>query len=223
MTWEIKIPGDPAERLDARTIWELPNALDSHEEKMVCRELLAACRTAGMRRVGEVTLGLEQLTVDERRSLLDGLRRRCGLKSATQIDDERRYERANEASAARAAANSGWQVCHAAEGCDQVPLNESGIPCETSARRWFCLAHRDQAAPGDLEPRGPGIRISESGALVPVEPDEEARAAAEAESRRRQHEDKAAAREHEAAEMRENERRREAAFESELPWNQACR
>jgi hypothetical protein len=84
-------------------------------------------------------------------------------------------------------------------------------------RRWFCNAHRDQAQPGDLEPRGSGIRISASGALVPVDPDEEARAAAAAESRRNRLADEAALRAVEAAEQAEHKRLRDEAFLAELP------
>jgi hypothetical protein len=50
------------------------------------------------------------------------------------------------------------------------------VPIAFDVRRFFCESHLDQAQPGDMEPRGSGIKISESGALVPIDEDEEARA-----------------------------------------------
>jgi hypothetical protein len=39
---KIRVPHrDPHERLDAKSLWQLPNALDDPEERLVCRELLS--------------------------------------------------------------------------------------------------------------------------------------------------------------------------------------
>jgi hypothetical protein len=111
--------------------------------------------------------------------------------------------------------NSAWQLCHA-DGCNTVPMNELGVPVETSVRKWFCPDHQHLAAPGDMEARGSGIRISEGGALVPIDEGDEARDAAEAESRRRLREERAAEREHDAAVAAAQERLREEAFRAEL-------
>jgi hypothetical protein len=67
------------------------------------------------------------------------------------------------------------------------------------------------------EQRSSGIRISESGALVPTDEGEVARAAAEADSRRRRLEAEAASREVEAGERREYQRAIADQIAAELP------
>jgi hypothetical protein len=98
-----------------------------------------------------------------------------------------------------------------------VPVNEVGVPVPVSVKRWWCESHRDQAAPGDMSIRSSGIRISESGALVPIDEGEIAKAEAEAEIRRQQHERRLAERKLETERLHLEEEARDAAFRSALP------
>jgi hypothetical protein len=68
-----------------------------------------------------------------------------------------------------------------------------------------------------MEPRPSRLRFSPSGAIVEVDPQEDARQAAQAERRERQHEEELAVRRVKAAEHDEHERLREEAFRRELP------
>jgi AAA domain len=108
-----------------------------------------------------------------------------------------------------------WQLCHEPT-CNALPLNELGAPVAVSVRKWWCERHRHLAAEGDMEPRPSRLQFSPSGAIVEVDPEEEARQAAEAERRQREHEEKLAARRVEAAEHEEHERLRKEAFRAEL-------
>jgi hypothetical protein len=139
-----------------------------------------------------------------------------GLPSIREVEERRRVESANVAARSRASKSSGWQLCHE-PSCSAIPINSLGVPIASSVVRWWCPAHEHLAAPGDLEPHGSGVRLSESGALVPVDEGDEARDAAAAESRRAQLADRAAEREVEAAEAAEHRRLREDAFRGELP------
>jgi hypothetical protein len=105
--WQLKVPHrDLDEPLDAKSIWELPDALDDPEDRQVCRALLASCHRVGMKTVGHVIWGLEALTTGERRQLLDGLRKHAGFKPASQIDHERHFEFVNTATRRKAAAET---------------------------------------------------------------------------------------------------------------------
>jgi hypothetical protein len=67
---KIRVPyGRLDERLDAKSLWQLPNVLDDPEERLVCRELLSECHRVGMRGVGEVLMGLEGVEPALRRRL----------------------------------------------------------------------------------------------------------------------------------------------------------
>jgi hypothetical protein len=203
-TMKIRVPQrDPNERLDAKSMWHLPNVLADPEEKAVCRELLAQCHCVGMRRVGDVTAFLGELDRGERKTLLDGLRRVAGLKP-----EEPKVTRTG-------GGWSPWQMCPA---CGAVPLDEqTHTPIPVSVKRWWCEAHRDEAAPGDMSVLSSGIRMSESGALVPIDEGETERDRVRAELRRRRHEEKLAQRRFEAEQGRREKEAADAAFRRELP------
>jgi hypothetical protein len=152
----------------------------------------------------------------ERRALLDRFRKRAGLDTTTDIDARRRFEAANRNARLIAAQESPWQIC-AEPTCNEIPINELGAPIPVDARRWWCPAHRHLADEGDMLPRPIGLRIAPSGAIVPVDPDEEARGLVAAESRRHQHEAKLADRKADAQELASVERARRARVERELP------
>jgi hypothetical protein len=96
-------------------------------------------------------------------------------------------------------------------------LTEAGAPAQVDVRRWWCREHRHLAAPGDMEPRPSRLRYSPGGAIIEVDPDEEAREAARAESRRHQLEQQHAIRAVEAETERRNKEARDAAAARELP------
>jgi hypothetical protein len=101
--WQLKVPHrDLDEPLDAKSIWELPDALDDPEDRKVCRELLASCHRVGMKTIGQVIWGLEGLSTLQRRQLLDRLRGSAGFKTASQIDHERHFELVNDAARRKA-------------------------------------------------------------------------------------------------------------------------
>jgi hypothetical protein len=101
--------------------------------------------------------------------------------------------------------------------CTNVPTNGIGVPVEIDVRRWHCPAHEHLAGPGDLEPHGSGLRYPESGAIVPIDPGDDAREQARAESERRQREPRAADSAVEAAAADEHRRARDEALQRELP------
>ena len=203
--WEIKMPWRLLdEPLNAKSIWELPDALTDREEKAVCRELLIGMHMVGARRVREVTLALEELSATERRLLLDGLRRRAGLKTATQIDHERRFEAANEAGAARARSTSPWALC-AEPSCNRIPFNEVGVPVASTVNRWWCPEHAHLAQPGDLDERQLPIRLSPAGVLVEYDPAADEADRARERSRQVELEARLAEAEADAAPLREHE------------------
>jgi hypothetical protein len=105
--WAIRIPyRDPDEPLCAKSIEELPAALEDPDDRRVCRTLLAASHKVGLKTIGEVLQGVEELPLDKRRRLLDGLRRRAGLKTASEIDSQHRYELECRAGRIKAAAET---------------------------------------------------------------------------------------------------------------------
>ena len=101
--------------------------------------------------------------------------------------------------------------------CDEVPLNELGAPVAVNVRRWWCEQHRHLAQPGDMQPPGPGVRISESGALVPVDEHDEERDAAKLASRRVELEARLAESAADAAAGRRHREAREAEVRRLLP------
>lgn len=132
------------------------------------------------------------------------------------MEDHRRYEAASLAGRVRASHSSPWQLCHA-DGCNAMPLNELGAPIPVDVRRWWCEQHRELAAQRDLEPRGSGVRLSPSGALVPIDEGEEAREAAAAETRRVELEARLAEAEVEADAVRRHDQARAEEVRRLLP------
>jgi hypothetical protein len=213
--WTIRIP----HRDSASPVTEIADAARvlPEAERAVARQLaLLLAVDHDCRTVGDALHVVEAADPAARRALFDQARQRADLPTTDEVEAHERFEHANRAAIARASTNSSWQLCHAAD-CNAVPMNELGVPSETAARKWFCPTHEHLAVPGDMQPHGSGIRIAESGALVEVDPAEEARDAARAESRRVQMEAQAAERAVEAASARINREARETELRSLLP------
>jgi hypothetical protein len=189
----------------------------STEEREIARTILVEfATTPGFDTVGDAFDRVERMSPFERRRLLNEARVVAGLATVEEVEAQERFRRASDAARLQAGKESPWQLCHAA-GCNQVPLGELGIPSTTDVKRWWCPAHRHLAADGDMEPRPSRLRFSPSGAIVELDPEEEARQASEAARRQREYEEELAERRLEAAAYEEHERLREAAFRRELP------
>ena len=152
------------------------------------------------------------MDAQERRALLDRARAEVGLEPTADVDARDHFAALQRT---RVTPGGGVPFC-AAEGCNSIPAR-FGVPYEPDARCWWCGEHVDQAAPGDMEPRGSGLRLSPAGVPVPDDPDDDARererADREAERRTEQQRERAV----DAAELRRSREARDAAAHSELP------
>jgi hypothetical protein len=215
MSWQIQIPfRHPEQPLAA--VGELANHLESDEDCAVARQLVISGVMAGMSTAGELIERVEALDNAERRRLLDAARGCAGLDSTHTVEARHRFEGAMASAALTAAAESPWQTC-AAEGCNAIPTNALGAPVPVDARRWWCPAHVDQAAEGDMQPRPPRLRYNDMGLLVEFDPVEEAREAKAEESHRRRREEREAERRAQAEEHAAFEQAQRDQLRRELP------
>jgi hypothetical protein len=68
VSWRLRIPHrDRHEALDAKSIWELPRALNDPDERAVAREYLVVIRTCGGRTVGQALDVIESCDTADRR------------------------------------------------------------------------------------------------------------------------------------------------------------
>lgn len=215
MTWEIRLPyRDPVSPVSE--IGECARHLPDEAERATVRQLALDLQLDhGCHSVDDAVSIVETADPAARRVLLDCARRRAGLPTTSEVEAHERVEAASHAGRVSGGASSPWQFC-GEPSCNQMPVSASGAPVPVDVRRWWCETHRHLAAAGDMSPPGSGIRLSPSGALVPVDEAEEARASVAAESRRRLHEERVASRQVEAAEAAEGERLRAEAFRREL-------
>jgi hypothetical protein len=217
VSWQIDIPfRDRSAPLTE--VAECARALPNDEERTIVRSLVLGEITRGSAQsVGDLIDKVEQASPAERREMLDQARVKAGLPTTAEVEGRQRFEAACATARAQGAAQSPWQLCHA-EGCSAAPVNHLGAPVPVDVIRWFCAAHIDQAARGDMEPRGSGLRIAPSGAIVPVDdPAEQAKQAAAAESRRRALEEEQAERAVEAEAKRRHDEARAAETRRLLP------
>ena len=209
--WQIQIPF--RERSDSLTaVGELAGKLETDEDSAVARQLVISGVMAGLSTAGELIDRVDALDPAGRRKLLDAARQLADLEPTRTIEARRRFEAATRSARLTAAAESPWQSCSAG-GCNAVPVNDLGGVIPVDAKRWWCPEHVGLAADGDMQPRPPRLRYSPSGAIIEVDPVEEAREARAEERRRRLREDRLAERavqaeEHERFEQAQRERRR---------------
>ncbi len=207
MSWQIFVPfrrRDESLTAVAGHVRELPG---QDEDRAAARQLVLAARLDGLATAGQLIDHLEALTPTERREMLDAARAEQGLEPTGMVDA--RVRLAKTATAVEL-------VCCAAPGCLNAPTR-LGIPYFPNVRRWWCAAHVNEAAPGDMEPIGSGLRLSPAGVPIPVDPADDAREAAVAESDRRQREARHAEREHDAREAAEHEEALREQLRTELP------
>jgi hypothetical protein len=188
--------------LDAKAIWDLPKVLDDEEDAKVARELFIQAHRAGLRSAAEVAELLDALRPDERKNMLDAIRRKLGL--APQLPPVR--------------GGSGWSPWQLRAVCGCQPLDElTGTPKPVSVRKWHCKVHVDQAGPGDMQPVGSGTRVTDVGVLVEYNAGEIERDLIEAELRERRNQERLAVRKLEAERLEAEKKARDEAFRSELP------
>jgi hypothetical protein len=163
------------------------------------RELVIRARLDGLATTaGELLDALQAMAPAARRQLLDQARDAVGLESIEDLERARA-----PAGIRRVNVANGLQQCHH-DGCSTIPTDEYGAWCRVNCRAWYCPEHR-AGHDDDMRDLGFGLRYSENGVLVPDDPAADARAAAEAESRRRQQEARQADRRPEAEAHRQHQ------------------
>lgn len=175
MDWSISIPH---RRRDESVVDVMSHCrhLPRPDDARVVRQIVFGLRLdRGLTSAGAVLDHIEALTPAERRVLIDQARSALGLQSIEMIDAGERIRQTSRPSA--------LTMCRA-PGCTNVPIAEGGVLSTPRVKRWFCPAHIDQAEPGDMQPRGFGVRYSENGVIVPDDPVDRHREQVAAESRR---------------------------------------
>ena len=179
MSYEIPVPYRDREQplVDVRS--ELRDAPLDESESELAREVIdEALFVEGERTVGQLLDRLEAASPDQRCEVLDQARTAIGLDPVAAVERRRDLARARRgdpppppsrraAGPPRDAQGRAWQGCGDPE-CAAVPT-ESGAPVPVAARRWWCPVHRDQAAPGDLDPwQAPALRFGPAGLEQPL-------------------------------------------------------
>jgi hypothetical protein len=190
-------------------------------ERDVARQIVFDGLAAGERTAAELLDRLAAIEPVDRRRLLDAARIEAGQATTDTLAARARQEAATKAGTQRARDDSPWRLCagRQADGtpCNSLPTNSLGIPVPVSVRKWFCSEHAGQAQAGDMEAPPSPFRIAPGGAIIEVDPADEARAIALAESTARQEQarlDTAAA---DAGLMRERDAAVAAQTNRELP------
>src|SRR5829696_5846393 len=107
---------------------------------------------AGLSTAGQLVDRIEALDTADRRQLLDAARQLAGLEPTGTVEARRSFEAATASAQITAAAESLWKTCPA-DGCNAIPVNDSGTPIPVDVKRWWCRAHRHLVAEGDMRPR----------------------------------------------------------------------
>ena len=129
--------------------------LEDPEERAVVRALVLQAVLGGCATAGDLRVLLASRTPAERRPLLDSAREAAGLKSASDIEADEKFEAVQQQarlnSSGRDAEGKAFQGC-AAQDCSAFPMDAAGLPVPVADRRWWCDRHRHLAEPGDDEP-----------------------------------------------------------------------
>jgi hypothetical protein len=214
--WKINLSyHERTDPLDVAAIERSGAGLEGDDRRVAQKVVFDAVVNPEMQTVGDLLDHLEGLGQQGRRELLNDVRRTLDLPTTESVDAARESEAWRAAHAHLEQRDEfGFvdaAVC-AADGCLAIPINpQTGGPARTNARRWWCSAHADQAAPGDLEPFVLRVRYGPSGDIQFIDREE-------AEARRQEHEQRRfraerEARQAERAQEAEELRRHEAALE----------
>jgi hypothetical protein len=213
--WQIQIPH--RDRSDSLTdVVEAARELAPDDDRVLRQIVRDELVGGSAATAGELLDKLEAATPAERRRLLDTARAKVGLPTTDDVEATERYEAANAAGRIRAAKQSTLQLC-GAEGCSVAPTNAAGAVVPVGVKRWWCAEHEHLAAPGDLDPRPGALRMTDAGTLIEIDPDEEERERAAAQSRQAALKAQAADRQAEAEAARVNREAREAELDRLLP------
>ena len=173
MSWQLHIPYRSLdEPLDAGSIWALPKLLDSDEDALVTRELLALVCRAGAKTVGQVVDIVDSLDAADRRLFIDACRKSAGLRTATEIDARRAFELANRASQARGTSSSSTaRIATGFRSRRRARWPDPGAPLALSDTR----ISRSRATSRTGHRRG-GTRIAARSSRLPTRPSSRANA-----------------------------------------------
>lgn len=213
------------------TCWQIHIPHRSRDESLVdvashCRKLgqddarvmrqivFSAQIDRGLTSAGELIDHLNAMEPGERRALLDQAREECGFEAIATVEARERESTVT----LRTISGGGFPEC-AVDGCNAAPTRLGGFYVP-DVRRWHCEAHEHLAQPGDLEPRGSGIKLSPSGVPVPDDPAADAADRDREASRRAQLQAEAEIRAVDGAELAASNRLRDAAQRAELPAHQ---
>ena len=186
--------------------------LGQDEDRATTRQLVISAQLDGVATTAGGLLDyLAQLEPHQRRGILDRARAEVGLPSVEEVESQR----PKPLRVRTTGAGGSFPTC-AAKGCNAVPMR-FGAFYNPVVRRWHCPAHEHLAEPGDLEPRGSGLKLSPSGVPIPDDliDDQRERDREEIDANRRatQTEQRAV----EAAEHNRSKQARDEAHRSELP------
>jgi hypothetical protein len=203
-TWSIKVPFHDRSDTLADVAFAANDLPD--DDRLVTQHLVLEAHAAGDDRVGHLLDRLGSMSPRERRQVLDDAREASGLERSEDIDSREAFEHRNRTlPRGRDPLGRCYQVCHA-EGCTVHPVGPSGEWVPHLAAKWYCEVHRDQAGPGDLDPPDDLMpRIDPATMHVLPSRAEQARL------------------EREAEQLREEDRRRNAAREAEAKTIAAAR
>jgi hypothetical protein len=151
--WQLRLPFRGRDELLA-DMGVNARHLDDPLERAVARHVVLAGAAMGLRTSGQLLDYLTGLDAGARRVLLDAARARSGAPSTADAEGREVHQRAQRALASHPPRDEHgtFQIC-AAAGCFAHPTaGPFHLPATSSAKRWFCPRHADQAQPGDLEP-----------------------------------------------------------------------
>lgn len=158
MSWQLHVPHTALDQTPAEALVANADAKLEGEERTVAAQLLLdASIDSEIATIGDLVDRIERLDPAGRRRLLDRTREAAGLVSASDVEALERFTAANEQLARRP--RPPLPRCPI---CNVTPTTAEGFPDPMAAagvKRWHCEEHRDQAAPGDLDPPPSGIGL----------------------------------------------------------------
>lgn len=200
MTWAISIPHRSRDE-SLVDVAAHARHLGLDEDRTTVRQLVIQARLDGVATTaGELIDHIAGLEPHERLAMLDRARVEAGLPSVEDVEFRRGVE------AMRCQSSFPANVACAKPDCVNM-ATRNGVVYQPAVRRWWCPDHEHLAKPGDMEPRGSGLRFGENGVIVPIDLDDDER-----------EQDRA---DHEAKQRAERHRERQAEAEAYRAWTAA--
>lgn len=159
MALEIRLPvRDRSEVITTRTIVELPQLLDDPDERAIAREILIfASQDVGRGSpvtVGQVEEVFESFDLEERKGMLDVVRRRAGLARVKELEAARAQQEAQKAPRLMGT----WAYSPSGAIID---LGECDAESQSQRARAESLANRRESERRDAEVEAARIRDAE--------------------------------------------------------------